>query len=250
VTPALAVIGLLTFGLSPAAVLAKVPQSGKNAPQHGTATPHKKSTDAAQGDTAKPRAATSKAKAAQVTPATHRKATAARTKSSTAHAKAARTTHRPAAHRKTAAHKRTVHKKGTAHRTSASHTRTTAHTAKTARRRPLRELIAAHATHYGVPQHLVRRVISAESGYNSKARNGPYIGLMQIALPTARGLGYSGTATGLTDPDTNLRYGVAYLANAYRIAHGDEDAAMRLYRRGYYYEAKRQGMVGELIAAR
>jgi soluble lytic murein transglycosylase-like protein len=55
---------------------------------------------------------------------------------------------------------------------------------------------------------------------------------------------------GLTDPDTNLKYGVAYLANAYRVAHGDEDAAVRLYRRGYYYEAKRQGMVGELIAAR
>jgi soluble lytic murein transglycosylase-like protein len=210
VTRALAVIGLLTFGLSRAAALAKAPQSGKSAPQHRAAAVHKKSTEAAH---AKP-------------PAKRHTTTARKAKTIRG---------RPAAHKKT----------------TRSHTHPASHRTKTAKHhRPLRELIATHAAHYGVPQHLVRRVIAAESDYNPKARNGPYVGLMQIALATARGLGYRGDAAGLTDPDTNLRYGVAYLANAYRIAHGDEDKAVRLYRRGYYYEAKRQGMIGELIAAR
>ncbi len=244
-TRALAVIGLLAFGLPPAAALAKAPQGSKTAPRHGAPAVQKQSADAGQGDaTAKAHAAASKARVAHAkatsahkTTATHK--TATRTKSSASHTKTARVHHRP-----------TSQGKVTAHRAAASHTKATAPTTKTARRRPIRELIAVHATKYSVPQHLVRRVIAAESGYNATARNGPYIGLMQIALPTARGLGYRGNAAGLADPDTNLRYGVAYLANAYHIAHGDEDRAVRLYRSGYYHEAKRQGMVGELIAAR
>jgi soluble lytic murein transglycosylase-like protein len=245
VTRALAVIGLLTFGLPPAAALAKAPQGGKIAPQHG-AIVHKKSASAAHdGDATKAHAVASKARAAHAkataahkTTATH-KATATRTKSSASHTRTARARHRTTSHGKVAAH-----------RATALHGKAKPHTAKTARRRPLRELITAHATKYSVPQHLVRRIIAAESGYNPKARNGPYIGLMQIALPTARGLGYRGDAAGLTDPDTNLKYGVAYLANAYRVAGEDEDRAVQLYRSGYYYAAKRKGMVGELIAAR
>ena len=37
---------------------------------------------------------------------------------------------------------------------------------------------------------------------------------MQIKLATARGLGYTGDAAGLRDPDTNLTYGIKYLAGA------------------------------------
>jgi soluble lytic murein transglycosylase-like protein len=63
---------------------------------------------------------------------------------------------------------------------------------------------------------------------------------MQIKLATARGLGYSGDAEGLRDPETNLTYGVKYLAGAYRAANGDHDRAMHLYASGYYGIAKRQ----------
>jgi soluble lytic murein transglycosylase-like protein len=63
---------------------------------------------------------------------------------------------------------------------------------------------------------------------------------MQIKLATARGLGYTGTAAGLHDPNTNLTYAVRYLAGAYRAANGNADRAVRYYAAGYYHAAKRQ----------
>jgi soluble lytic murein transglycosylase-like protein len=67
--------------------------------------------------------------------------------------------------------------------------------------------------------------------------------MMQIKLATARGLGYTGTAQGLLDPDTNLTYAVKYLAGAYRAANGNPDRAVSYYAGGYYYAAKRQGLL-------
>ncbi len=102
-------------------------------------------------------------------------------------------------------------------------------------------LVATHAQANGVPPALVHRVILRESRYQPHlvGRCG-CIGLMQIKLATARGLGYSGDAAGLRDPNTNLTYGVKYLAGAYRAAHGDHARAMHYYASGYYYAAKRQ----------
>ena len=62
----------------------------------------------------------------------------------------------------------------------------------------------------------------------------------QIKLATARALGYSGDAEGLRDPETNLKYGVKYLAGAYRAAGGDHDRAVKYYAAGYYFAAKQQ----------
>jgi soluble lytic murein transglycosylase-like protein len=104
-------------------------------------------------------------------------------------------------------------------------------------------LIAHYATQYDVPEHLVRRVIVRESGYNPAARNGPYYGLMQISHATAKGMGYRGSAAGLLDAETNLRYAVRYLAGAYMTARGNHDQAVRFYSRGYYYDAKRAGLL-------
>lgn len=104
-------------------------------------------------------------------------------------------------------------------------------------------LIAHYAHHYSVPEHLVRRVIVRESGYNPAARNGPYYGLMQISHATARGMGYRGEASGLLDAETNLRYAVRYLAGAYVTAGGNHDRAVQFYARGYYYDAKRLGLL-------
>jgi soluble lytic murein transglycosylase-like protein len=102
-------------------------------------------------------------------------------------------------------------------------------------------LVAAHAQANGVPEALVHRVILRESRYQPHlvGRCG-CIGLMQIKLATARGLGYTGDAAGLRDPNTNLTYGVKYLAGAYRAAHGDHARAVQYYASGYYYAAKRQ----------
>ena len=60
-------------------------------------------------------------------------------------------------------------------------------------------LIAKYAATYGVPESLIRRVTQRESGCNPRARNGPYLGLMQIRHDTARSMGYSGGAEGLLD---------------------------------------------------
>jgi soluble lytic murein transglycosylase-like protein len=109
-------------------------------------------------------------------------------------------------------------------------------------------LISSQAQANGVPEALVHRVIQRESRYrpNLTGRCG-CIGLMQIKLATARGLGYSGDAAGLRDPNTNLTYGVKYLAGAYRAANGNPTRAMHYYASGYYGAAKRQG-IGQTIA--
>ena len=106
-------------------------------------------------------------------------------------------------------------------------------------------LISHYADAYDVPEALVRRVIVRESGYNPSARNGPYYGLMQISHATARGMGYGGEAAGLLDAETNLRYAVRYLAGAYVTAGGNYDRAVQFYARGYYYDAKRLGLLEE-----
>ncbi len=106
-------------------------------------------------------------------------------------------------------------------------------------------LIAKYARHYDVPVELVRRVVKRESTFNPKARNGPYWGLMQILPATARGMGHKGPASDLLDAETNLKYAVRYLRGAYITAGGNHDLAVRYYARGYYYDAKRKGLLDE-----
>lgn len=108
---------------------------------------------------------------------------------------------------------------------------------------PMDSLIARYSSEYDVPESLVHRVVKRESTYNPQARNGGHYGLMQIKPETARTMGYSGGATGLYDAETNLRYGVKYLRGAWMLADGSEDRAVQLYSSGYYYEAKRRGML-------
>src|SRR5690606_5691332 len=93
---------------------------------------------------------------------------------------------------------------------------------------------------------LVHRVIQRESGYNEKARNGPYYGLMQISYAAAQSMGYRGPASGLLEADTNLRYAVKYLSGAYVVGGNDADRAVRNYASGYYYDAKRQGLLEQV----
>src|ERR1700759_2839439 len=100
------------------------------------------------------------------------------------------------------------------------------------------KMIAKHAHANLVPEALVHRLIVRESKYNPELI-GPSgtIGLMQIKLATAKGVGYSGDADGLRDPETNLTWGVKYLAGAYRDADGNYDRALRYFAGGDYYVA-------------
>jgi len=107
-------------------------------------------------------------------------------------------------------------------------------------------LVDVHARNHGVPSALAHQVVMKESRYNPAARNRSYWGLMQIRYETARSVGYGGAASGLLDPDINLRYGMAYLGNAYRVADGDSRRALALYTKGFYFEAKRRGMLKQM----
>jgi soluble lytic murein transglycosylase-like protein len=110
-----------------------------------------------------------------------------------------------------------------------------------AQRAEYEALVASHAAANGVPVVLVHRVIMRESRYQPRlVGRGGTIGLMQIKLATARGLGYTGDAAGLRDPNTNLTYAVKYLAGAYRAANGDHGRAVSYYASGYYAAEKRQ----------
>ena len=109
----------------------------------------------------------------------------------------------------------------------------------------VRRLITKYADVYDVPTSLVHRVVQRESDYNPKARNGPYYGMMQILPQTAATMGYRGKPSGLLDAETNLKYAVKYLRGAYIVADGDQSEAVGWYARGYYYEAKRKGLLEE-----
>lgn len=101
-------------------------------------------------------------------------------------------------------------------------------------------MVASHAAANGVPVELVHRVIMRESRYNPRAVSKGNYGIMQIRLQTARSLGYTGTAQGLLDPETNMTYAVKYLAGAYQAAGGNADRAVHYYAAGYYGATKRQ----------
>jgi soluble lytic murein transglycosylase-like protein len=100
------------------------------------------------------------------------------------------------------------------------------------------ELIAHEAKIHGVPEAFVRRIVLRESRYNPRLVHNHCFGLMQIKYATARAMGYTGEPRGLLDAHTNLTYAVPYLANAYRLADGNEDRAAALFRSGYYHVAK------------
>lgn len=106
-------------------------------------------------------------------------------------------------------------------------------------------LISKYAAIYEVPEQLVRRVVKRESTFNPRAYNRGHWGLMQIKHATARGMGYQGPASGLFDAETNLKYAVKYLRGAWLVADRNEDRADRLYQTGYYYDAKRKGLLEE-----
>ena len=109
----------------------------------------------------------------------------------------------------------------------------------------LRKKINYWSDHYEVPRSLVHRLAVRESTHRPTAVNRPYYGLLQILPATARSMGFKGKPQDLLDPDTNLEFSVKYLRGAWLLADGSEDTAVKHYSRGYYYEAKRRGMLKE-----
>jgi len=85
-----------------------------------------------------------------------------------------------------------------------------------------------------VPAELVDAVAFVESAYDPSAiGQAGEIGIMQVMPSTAAMLGFQGNRAQLADADTNIRYGVQYLAGAVRQAGGDLCRALMKYRAGY-----------------
>ncbi|MBB3396324.1 MULTISPECIES: lytic transglycosylase domain-containing protein [unclassified Rhizobium] len=115
--------------------------------------------------------------------------------------------------------------------------------APTVEKSAITKIIDKYSKLYEVPASLLHRVVHRESRYNSKAYNKRgYFGLMQIKYNTAKSMGYDGEPAGLFDADTNIKYAAKYLRGAWLVSDNSEDDAIRLYARGYYYDAKRKGM--------
>ena len=97
-----------------------------------------------------------------------------------------------------------------------------------------RDIATREAKARGLPPEIADAVMKVESNYNAAARgkDGEY-GLMQVMPPTARLLGHKGGDDELADPETNIRLGVRYLAEAYIRGKGDLCTALMKYRAGH-----------------
>lgn len=95
-------------------------------------------------------------------------------------------------------------------------------------------IIAQYASAYGVPVSLANAVVRVESNYRANARGAAgEIGLMQIKPATARMMGYRGSAKGLYNPDTNIKYGMKYLAKAHKLGGGTTCGTILKYNAGH-----------------
>ncbi|WEX76357.1 lytic transglycosylase domain-containing protein [Sinorhizobium numidicum] len=105
-------------------------------------------------------------------------------------------------------------------------------------------LIQSYAKQYGVPTDLAHAIVQVESNFNAMARGSAgEIGLMQIKPATARMMGYSGSAKGLYDPATNIKFGMMYLAKAQELSDGTTCGTILKYNAGH--GAKRMNPVSK-----
>lgn len=97
-----------------------------------------------------------------------------------------------------------------------------------------RDIATREAKARDLPSEIADAVMRIESNYNPKARgrDGEY-GIMQVMPPTARMLGHKGSDDELADPETNIKLGVRYLAEAYALAKGDLCTTLMKYRAGH-----------------
>ena len=102
------------------------------------------------------------------------------------------------------------------------------------RRASVLSLIEREAQRHVLPSELADAVAFVESAYlESAVGKAGEIGLMQIMPSTAAMLGFAGSMTQLAEPETNIRYGVEYLAIAWRLTGGDLCRTLMKYRAGH-----------------
>ena len=105
---------------------------------------------------------------------------------------------------------------------------------------PLHKLVAEEADANGVPVALATALVDVESGFDPKKTSDEgRIGLMQIKYETARNLGFRGKSEELKKPETNVKYGMKYLAAAYKRADKDTCKTVMKFMSGVYTEKLR-----------
>lgn len=111
------------------------------------------------------------------------------------------------------------------------------------------DIVSRYAKAYGIPVALAHAVIRVESNYQVNARGSAgEIGLMQIKPSTARLMGYTGSARGLYNPETNIKYGMKYLALAYKLGGGTICGTALRYNAGH--AAKRMNGISAAYCAK
>lgn len=96
----------------------------------------------------------------------------------------------------------------------------------------LRQMVAQKDAAHGVPPALAHAVVILESRYRPRIVSKGNYGLMQIRLGTARAMGFRGSPRQLLQPETNLRYGMKYLARAWRASRGNGCGTIKRYQTG------------------
>lgn len=96
----------------------------------------------------------------------------------------------------------------------------------------LKSIVARHAKANGVPTPLAHAVVTIESGYRPRIIHRGNYGLMQIRLGTARSLGFRGHPRQLLAPEVNVRYGMLYLARAWRSSRRNVCGTVKRYQTG------------------
>ncbi|WP_407050315.1 transglycosylase SLT domain-containing protein [Methyloraptor flagellatus] len=105
---------------------------------------------------------------------------------------------------------------------------------------PLHKLVADAAAENGVPVALATAIVDMESGFDpTKTSDEGKIGLMQIRYETARNLGFRGRSAELKSPEVNVKYGMKYLAAAYKRADKDTCKTAMKFTSGVYTERLR-----------
>ncbi len=108
-------------------------------------------------------------------------------------------------------------------------------TTKTTGKSNIHRLVGKHARAAGVPVGLALAIVQVESNFNPRARGqAGEVGLMQIKPATARIIGYKGSVKALYNPDTNLTWGMKYLAEAQRRGGGSVCGTVWKYNAGHY----------------
>lgn len=109
-------------------------------------------------------------------------------------------------------------------------------------------MIRSMAPGQGVPTWFALRIAKVESNYNPRARGrAGELGVFQLKCNTARGIGYSGSCSGLLDARTNIHYGLKHLSIAMHRSGGNLRLAASKHNGGLGRKTEVRGYVAKVF---